>query len=1017
MGRSVPRYATLASCGFQFLPTNPSLPQVHSLASLTVQPASISGARNYNSNTFREDEGGPKKYSQGRPGNSGNWNRRPQDRREDSGRDGAPNRRNGFPQGNSADGSGAASQARGPRDMGANGLSRLPSMDGSTRPSNGRPWVPKEEYERRRAEQRAARNEQGYSGPRRDEFPRRDGQFRRDDGPRTDGALRMDDGQRRDNREMGNFRPRAGPGFPRNNKFDGSRRPDIDNIGSGQTLNRRTFENRQPAPRDRESQFYGARDAERQQSPKTRTPAPAGEDGDAIEFELDADFVEELPRAKTVREDVANKDRLAMKPERKDAPKKPRPASFAPRRTSPTKVDSDPDPILEVWDEALDEDDVDTIDFGGDRARHRRRRRTEAIRTPQKPVDVLVPDSITIANLAQAIGADPRRVLRKVAEMGLEGVAGVDHMLPSELASLVVLEFNMNPVVTSVAESDAFDVQPRPPPPSWSSYPVRPPVVTIMGHVDHGKTTLLDTLRKTAVAASEAGGITQHIGAFSVKLSPPESDPSAPPRTVTFLDTPGHAAFITMRRRGAQTTDIVVLVVAADDGVMPQTIEAIKHAKESNVPVIVAINKCDKPGAKPERVMEGLLREGIQVEEMGGDVPCVSVSGLKGTGLDELVETIATVAEIQLDVRGDPSGPVEAVVLESKVERGLGNVATVLVKRGTLRPSQHLVAGTSMCRVRAILDESGKALTSAGPSTPVQVHGWRELPAAGDLTLEVQDGDGRKAEDLAKRVVEARKERKKREEGWKMVEQMNEARAKRRKEREIEKAVKKKKGKQVVGGTMEEEPEELVLPIVVKADVHGSVEAILGVIDSLPQSEVQVKVISSGVGPVTEEEIRQASVDGGVVLAFNLKPSVPPRIMHLALSEGVRVRQHTIIYQLIDDMKDLLSELLPPEIRVDILGEANVLERFEITVKGKADEAVAGSKVEAGKITKNGLFRIMRNGVELWEGHLKSLKHFKKDVTEITKGNECGISFDGFAGFEPGDVIQSIVKTEIKRHL
>ncbi|KXS20098.1 initiation factor 2 [Gonapodya prolifera JEL478] len=724
---------------------------------------------------------------------------------------------------------------------------------------------------------------------------------------------------------------------------------------------------------------------------------PGGGPLDDLESVIDAGFVEGLRGARPGARAPANR------PEVKSVVKKRRPASPGPSPTAGQKGrNRESDDDAEEW-EAIDDEVAEPAP----------KRRPPPQNTP---TDVMVPDTITVANLAQAMGVEPRRVLRKVGEMGLDDAKGFDYMLPSELASLVVLEFNMNPVVTSSVEHDPFDVEARPPPESWSDYSSRPPVVTIMGHVDHGKTTLLDSLRKTSVAASEAGGITQHIGAFSVPLQ--NASPSDPPRTVTFLDTPGHAAFSAMRRRGAQTTDIVVLVVAADDGVMPQTIEAIKHSKEANVPIIVAVNKCDKPGAKPEKVLEGLIRENVQVEDMGGDVPCVMVSGLKGTGLDQLVETISTVAEIQLDVRGDATGPVEAVVLETELERGRGNVATVLVKRGTLRTSQLLVAGTSLCRVRSIVDESGKTLTSAGPSTPVQVLGWRELPAAGDLALEIQESEGRKAEDIAKRVVEARKQRKKREEGWRMLEKMNEARAKRRKEREVEKAAKKKRGSKPGDDAQEADPEPLekVLPVVVKGDVHGSVEAILEVIQALPQDEVKVKVVSSGVGPVTEDDIRQASVDEGVILAFNGKP-IPPRLMHHALSENVRIRQHKIIYQLIDDMKDLLSDMLAPEIKIDVVGEASVQQRFSITVKGKGDEVIAGSKVDSGKLAKNGLFRLMRKDVQLWEGQLKSLKHFKKDVSEISKGNECGIALDGFEDFEPGDLIQSIVKTEIKRRL
>nr|KAJ3422964.1 hypothetical protein HK105_005313 [Polyrhizophydium stewartii] len=388
----------------------------------------------------------------------------------------------------------------------------------------------------------------------------------------------------------------------------------------------------------------------------------------------------------------------------------------------------------------------------------------KAEKNKSAPKNILLPEGISIANLGTLLGVKYEALAKKMRTLGFENTES-DYVLPAETASLVVLDYGMNPIVI---ETEIDDLEPRPKPEDWSAFPLRPPVVTIMGHVDHGKTTLLDSLRKTSVAAGEAGGITQHIGAFSVLL------PSG--KRITFLDTPGHAAFSAMRARGAQVTDIVVLVVAADDGVMPQTVEAIKHSLAANVPIIVAINKCDKPGINLKKAKEGLIRYDIIPEDFGGDVPTVAVSGLTGKGLDELEETILTVSEV-LDLRGDAEGPCEATIIESKLSRERGNVATVLVQRGTLRPGDVLVSGTTWCKARRLLDENGKELLEAGPSMPIEVMGWKELPAAGDLVLQAE------SENQAKRVVQDRIRRDEQLRSVKMIEESNERRSKEKQER------------------------------------------------------------------------------------------------------------------------------------------------------------------------------------------------------------------------------------------
>ncbi|KAH6580945.1 hypothetical protein BASA60_002691 [Batrachochytrium salamandrivorans] len=570
-----------------------------------------------------------------------------------------------------------------------------------------------------------------------------------------------------------------------------------------------------------------------------------------------------------------------------------------------------------------------------------------------------------------------------------------NYVLTAENASLIVMEYGMNPIVV---EAPKIELEARPEPTDWSTYSLRPPVVTIMGHVDHGKTTLLDSLRKTSVAAGEAGGITQHIGAFSVVL------PSS--QRITFLDTPGHAAFSAMRKRGAQTTDIVVLVVAADDGVMPQTVEAIKHSLDANVPIIVAINKCDKPGINLKKIKEGLIRYDLILEEFGGEVPAVEISGLTGKGLDDLEETILTVAEV-LDVRGDASGPCEGVVIESKLNREQGNVATILVRRGTLRPGALIVAGGSWCKVRKLIDENGDELEEAGPSTPISVTGWKSLPSAGDEVLEAEN------EALAKRVVQSRFRQEEQLQSLKLIGSMNEKRSQERAIRLEEKESKdRKKTKIVLKKTVDPDaiPE---LRLVIKADVHGTLEALESVINALPCHEVQATIVSTGVGAVSDTDVSMAIAAGAEIVAFNAP--CDRRVLREATIKKIKVHQHQIIYKLIDDIKYQMGELLPPEIVKEVTGEADVLQIFSVNTKGQKSDTAAGCKITNGKVLRGSTIRIMRDGKEIFQGSIKTFKHHKKDITEASKGLECGIELDGFSDYMERDVFQAVKTTEVKR--
>ncbi|ORZ28507.1 hypothetical protein BCR41DRAFT_376450 [Lobosporangium transversale] len=621
----------------------------------------------------------------------------------------------------------------------------------------------------------------------------------------------------------------------------------------------------------------------------------------------------------------------------------------------------------------------------------------------QKPAkDVFIPDAITVSNLAGLLGARIGHFENTMKALGME-IIRHDHILTSEEASLLALEYNVNPIVGTTEK--LFDLSPQPEPEDMSIYPLRPPVVTIMGHVDHGKTTLLDSLRKTSVAAGEAGGITQHIGAFSVLL------PSK--QRITFLDTPGHAAFSAMRARGAHTTDIVVLVVAAEDGVMPQTAEAIKHAEEAGVPIIIAINKCDKYGAEPDKAKQALLKYGITVEDLGGETQCVEVSGLTGKNLDKLEEAILTLAEV-LDLRAEVDIRGEGHVIESQIEKGRGNVATVLVKRGTLRVGDMIVAGDTWCKVKALVDDTGKNVKEAPPGTPVK--------------------------EQAKLVVTNRALKKERQEQLKSLVAINEKRRLVAEEEDEEKAAlreykrnawlfhqgaldshpeapqaKRLLSVAAMAAKEEEESEVKNLRMVVKGDVSGTVEAVCDVLSGLPDNQVKVSVIQNGVGNITESDIQFASSCGAMILGFNVKAD--KKLIQTARQMGVKIKSYNVIYKLLDDVKVEMATLLPKDIEVQVVGEAKVAQIFPIKLKGGQTQNVAGCRITNGGVNRKEDVRIVRDGEVIWDGRLSTLKRVKEDIQEAKKGTECGMEFDGFQDFKEGDVIQSIKKIEVLRKL
>ncbi|KII88666.1 hypothetical protein PLICRDRAFT_110958 [Plicaturopsis crispa FD-325 SS-3] len=614
-------------------------------------------------------------------------------------------------------------------------------------------------------------------------------------------------------------------------------------------------------------------------------------------------------------------------------------------------------------------------------------------------IEVYIPTVVSVGMLARLLKVRLETLQRKMAQAGMGQESHYDYVLTSDYAVLLAEEFNRKPIVSDEA---AFDIYPSPTHPNPSTLPARPPVVTIMGHVDHGKTTLLDTLRHSAVAKGEAGGITQHIGAFSV---PVPSGNAQGPQSITFLDTPGHAAFSAMRARGASVTDIIVLVVAADDGVMPQTKEVIELIRKDagKVGVVVAINKVDKLGADVEKVQMALVQEGIQLESIGGDVPSVEVSGLTGQGLDTLVETLSLMAEMQ-DLHAERDGPAHGYVLESRVEKGLGPVATVLVTRGCLKTAAHIISGTSQAKVRIMKDQVGAAVKAAYPGMAVTVSGWKELPSAGDEVLQGSEADVKKA--LANRV---RKE--KVEATLVDVEAINVNRREERERKEIED--KDAKTRQGLASAPVEEVEHgpRQLRLVVKGDVSGSVEAVVGAIESIGNKDAVVKIVSNGVGDVSETDVMMAKTAGAMIVAFSV--NVPRAMEVLAAQNEVPIYSTPIIYRLMDEVRDRIIALLPKTIETTVTGEANVLQLFDVSVKGKITKKVAGCRVSNGIADKANKARVVRNGTIVHAGTIETLRYLKKDVTEIRKGSECGMAFTQFEDIREGDLIQFYREVEV----
>ncbi|PBB05904.1 MULTISPECIES: translation initiation factor IF-2 [Salimicrobium] len=584
----------------------------------------------------------------------------------------------------------------------------------------------------------------------------------------------------------------------------------------------------------------------------------------------------------------------------------------------------------------------------------------------ETPSKVFYEGTLTVSELAEKLNKDSSEILKKLLLMGV--MANKNQTLDSDTIELIGDEFGVE--VEEKEAVDETDIENLTFEDSPEDLEERPAVVTIMGHVDHGKTTLLDSIRNTKVTAGEAGGITQHIGAYQIE----END-----KKVTFLDTPGHAAFTSMRSRGAQVTDVAILVVAADDGVMPQTREAISHAKAAEVPIIVAVNKMDVEGANPDRVMQELMQFELVAEDYGGDTIFVKMSALAGEGIDELLEMITLVSEME-ELKANPARPAFGTVIEAELDKGRGPVATLLVQNGTLNVGDSVVVGNTYGRVRAMVNDIGRRVKEAAPSTPVEVTGLNDVPHAGDRFLVFED------EKRAKSIGEARKQQKIEEE-----------------RRSTQKVSLDDLFEQIQQGELKE------INLILKADVQGSVEALAGSLEKIEVEDVKVNIIHTGVGAITESDVSLAAASSGVIIGFNVRPDGNAR--KSAEAENVEIRLHNVIYKAIEEIEAAMKGMLDPEFEEKIIGQVEVREIFKVSKVG----TIAGSYVTDGKINRNAGVRVIRDGVVIFEGEIDQLKRYKDDAKEVVQGYECGVTVKNFNDIKVGDIIEPFVMEEVER--
>ncbi|MCY8118726.1 translation initiation factor IF-2 [Bacillus spizizenii] len=582
------------------------------------------------------------------------------------------------------------------------------------------------------------------------------------------------------------------------------------------------------------------------------------------------------------------------------------------------------------------------------------------------PEKITFSGTLTVGGLAEELGKEPSEIIKKLMLLGV--MATINQELDKDTIELIASEYGVETEEVIVLEETELEKYEEPD--NEEDLEIRPPVVTIMGHVDHGKTTLLDSIRKTKVVEGEAGGITQHIGAYQIEENG---------KKITFLDTPGHAAFTTMRARGAEVTDITILVVAADDGVMPQTVEAINHAKAAEVPIIVAVNKVDKESANPDRVMQELTEYGLVPEAWGGETIFVPLSALTGKGIDELVEMILLVSEVE-ELKANPNRQAKGTVIEAELDKGRGSVATLLVQTGTLHVGDPIVVGNTFGRVRAMVNDIGRRVKTAGPSTPVEITGLNDVPQAGDQFLVFKD------EKTARSVGEAR--------ASKQLEEQRSDKAKLSLDDLFE---------QIKQGDVKD------INIIVKADVQGSAEALTAALQKIEVEGVKVKIIHTGVGAITESDIILASASNAIVIGFNVRPDGNAK--STAEAENVDIRLHRIIYKVIDEIEAAMKGMLDPEYEEKVIGQVEVRQTFKVSKIG----TIAGGYVTEGTITRDSGLRLIRDGVVIFEGEVDVLKRFKDDVKEVSQGYECGITIKKYNDIREGDILEAFVMQEIER--
>ena len=709
-----------------------------------------------------------------------------------------------------------------------------------------------------------------------------------------------------------------------------------------------------------------------------------------------ADYLDSAPKPKPKESEILKKADgtvVEMPRPKHKAEKKPETKAPAPKREVVTKVvdtrtvDVNLDKFNEKYTELAGTKNVEnrrkptpagnkqkfTNNKNRGRQPFQKKRETEAERLQRIQLEkarkaqlkVQIPDEITVGELASRLKQTASNVIKKL--MGLGVMASVSQVVDFDTAAIVAEEFGakVEKEVHVTIEERLFEVEED----NAADLVERPPVVVVMGHVDHGKTSILDAIRKTHVTAGEAGGITQHIGAYQVV---------AGGKTITFLDTPGHEAFTSMRARGANMTDIAVLVVAADDGIMPQTVESINHAKAAQVSVIVAINKMDKPTANPERVMEQLTQYELVPEQWGGDVICVPVSALTGQGIPDLLENINLVAEVR-ELKANPNRRAKGAVVEARLDKGQGPVATILVQNGTLHKGDCIIAGTAVGRVRTMKNDKGQFIETAGPSTPVEITGLTEVPAAGDLFDAVAD------EKLARELADKRA-----------------AEAKERQFSTYQKVTLDNLFSQIAEGERKE------LDIIVKADVQGSAEAVKQSLEKISNDEVRVKVIHTGVGAVNKSDVMLANASGAIIIGFNVRPD--PVAKEEAAQAEVEMRMYRVIYDAINDVTDAMKGMLAPKIREVEQGRLEVRQVYKISSVG----LVAGSYVLEGKITRTSKIRVVRDGIVVTEDEIASLRRFKDDVKEVAQGYECGVTLEKFSDIKEGDIFEAYILEEYR---